>query len=1027
MRRTWVCATLVMLGVSTLPAAAPQDTVASTPPPIRARRLPDVSVLQEGRTFERRLERGDDHRYQLALREGEYACVSIEQRGIDVVAQTRDPAGSSIADFGGEIQNVGDKQVELVAEARGTYTVAIKAPSDTIEPGSYAIRITARRAATGTDRARQEAWRLRATAYRLDADGRFDAARLSLERALTITETVWGPDDLHTAAVAAQLADVCRRLADGGTSESLYQRAIAIMDRTLGPGHPAAAVARSRLAALYEHQGERRKAETLLRQALDVIERTLGPNHRCFVSCLITLGNLRDRAGDLDEEEAIVRRALAVSEQIDDTNSFQYAELLNNLGEIYRQKQDYGRAEDLFRRSLALGEGLTAPDNYFMATALQNLGIIARERKDYAAAIGYNARALAIRERMVGQDHPDVAHILTNLANIYRSTGDYARALETHLRALHIWESAAGPYQQATLLSVGNIAKTYAAWGDLANAVVYQRRADAIVEKQLELNLAVGSERQKLAFVRSMSERTDRTISLHLDQMPGDPDASSLAALVLLQRKGRVQDAMIDTVAAVRQHVVAPADQEPLDRLHDTMTELARLSLSAPGDAKPGQRQQALARLEARREALEAALSEHSAEFRAQLQPAVTLSSVQAAIPEDAALLEFGVFRPFDPRAERNADAYAPAHYAAYVVRKHAAPIGLDLGPAATIDRLIDVLRDALRDPDDAGVKPRARAVDERVMQPLRASLGGATRLLISPDGNLNLVPFEALVDEDGRYLIERYATNYLTSGRDLLRTQRPRATPTNPVIVADPLFGEPPLPGAMRPPAPSTPRSVTTGSDWSDVYFAPLAASGMEAREIKSLFPDAMLFTGSRATKAALQTVQAPRILHVASHGFFLDDAVGDGTPAIDGGNPLLRSGLAFAGANLTRDGHSDGILTALEASGLDLWGTKLVTLSACDTGVGEVRNGEGVYGLRRAFMLAGAETLVMSLWPVSDYIARDAIVGFYTGLRSGLGRGDALRQSKLALLRRASRQHPFYWASFIEWGEWAGLDGKG
>jgi CHAT domain-containing protein len=132
------------------------------------------------------------------------------------------------------------------------------------------------------------------------------------------------------------------------------------------------------------------------------------------------------------------------------------------------------------------------------------------------------------------------------------------------------------------------------------------------------------------------------------------------------------------------------------------------------------------------------------------------------------------------------------------------------------------------------------------------------------------------------------------------------------------------------------------------------------------------------------------------------------------------------LAGANLARDPNGDGILTALEAAGLNLWGTKLVTLSACDTGVGEVRNGEGVYGLRRAFVLAGAETLVMSLWPVSDYMTREMMTAYYTGLRAGLGRGDALRHAKLAMLKRQGRQHPFYWASFIQSGEWADLDGR-
>jgi CHAT domain-containing protein len=142
---------------------------------------------------------------------------------------------------------------------------------------------------------------------------------------------------------------------------------------------------------------------------------------------------------------------------------------------------------------------------------------------------------------------------------------------------------------------------------------------------------------------------------------------------------------------------------------------------------------------------------------------------------------------------------------------------------------------------------------------------------------------------------------------------------------------------------------------------------------------------------------------------------------------NPLLRSGLALANANLReKAGADDGILTALEASGLNLWGTKLVVLSACDTGVGEVRNGEGVYGLRRAFVLAGAESLVMSLWPASDYTTRELMTHYYQNLKKGLGRGAALRLVQLDMLRRDPKLHPFYWANFIQSGEWANLDGK-
>jgi CHAT domain-containing protein len=373
-----------------------------------------------------------------------------------------------------------------------------------------------------------------------------------------------------------------------------------------------------------------------------------------------------------------------------------------------------------------------------------------------------------------------------------------------------------------------------------------------------------------------------------------------------------------------------------------------------------------------------------------------------------------------------------------------------ELGDARAIDEAIEAWREALRDPKRRDARQLARALDEKLMQPVRPLLGDASHLLISPEGALNLIPFEALVDEQNRYLVERFAFTYLTSGRDLLRMQVARASKSQPLVLANPSFGEPELLAVTKPNAPPSPRasldkrqpgrtkrqSVTTGSDLSSVYFAPLPGTAQEAQAIKSLFAEADLLTGARATESSLKQISAPRIMHIATHGFFLTDAPppspnagGEKTLSISANlrieNPLLRSGLALAGANL-RKSSDDGILTAMEASGLNLWGTKLVTLSACDTGLGEVKNGEGVYGLRRAFALAGTEALVMSLWPVSDYVTRELMTAYYQGLKQGQGRGEALRQVQLSLLKRRGREHPFYWASFIQSGEWANLDGK-
>jgi CHAT domain-containing protein len=211
-------------------------------------------------------------------------------------------------------------------------------------------------------------------------------------------------------------------------------------------------------------------------------------------------------------------------------------------------------------------------------------------------------------------------------------------------------------------------------------------------------------------------------------------------------------------------------------------------------------------------------------------------------------------------------------------------------------------------------------------MQPVRALASDATRLLIAPDGALNLIPFEALVDDRGRFLVEGYAISYLTSGRDLRRLRVARESKGAPLVVADPVFGEPPSPGQVL-----RSGTGTTGDALASVYFARLPGTAQEANGIRALFPDAKLLTRQQASKAALSRVDAPSILHIATHAFFLQDEAVDraaplaaDTRAIDASvrieNPLLRSGLALAGANLKDRQAGAGILTALEASNLNL-----------------------------------------------------------------------------------------------------------
>jgi CHAT domain-containing protein len=341
--------------------------------------------------------------------------------------------------------------------------------------------------------------------------------------------------------------------------------------------------------------------------------------------------------------------------------------------------------------------------------------------------------------------------------------------------------------------------------------------------------------------------------------------------------------------------------------------------------------------------------------------------------------------------------------------------------------------------------------VDDKVFRPVRPLIGKATQLLISPEGTLNLIPFAALVDERGQYQVGRYSISYLASGRDLLRLQVPRESKSAPLVVAAPDFGGSPVIAEGRRlkqkpgPSKSQVKEDAPGLSISDFYFPDLPYTAREGEALRALLPGATLLTKRDANKAALRQVRGPQLLHIATHGFFLEeDEESPSTDSSDGqtrhddnrlllqiekngisnDSPLLRSGLALAGANQPNK-EDNGILTALEVTGMNLWGTKLVVLSACDTGIGVVKKGDGVHGLRRALVLAGSETQVMSLWPVSDRGTRELMVAYYAGLKRGEGRGEALRRVQLMMLKDVKRQHPYYWASFILSGEWANLGG--
>ncbi|HLL77786.1 MAG TPA: CHAT domain-containing protein, partial [Pyrinomonadaceae bacterium] len=815
-------------------------------------------------------------------------------------------------------------------------------------------------------------------------------------RALSIRERALGAEHEDVAASLNNLAAIRQALGDYEQAERLLRRARAVMEKALGAEHPTYATALGNLAQHYQSQGDLLRAEPLYRQALAVAEKALGPDHPNVALVLANTAHLLAERGDAARAEQLQRRALAIREKTFGPENPNVAHSLNGLALLLMERREYGEAERLLSRSLAASEKAYGPEHGEVATILDNLAALYYARGEHARAAPLITRAHAVREKIFGPASREVALSLGNLAALHSARGEYARAEELYRRSLATYERALGPRHPDVASALSNLSSEYLSLGDTARAVQAQQRAEEIREHHLSLMLTTGSEAQKRLYMATLAGSTDYTVFLHASAAPRDPQALRLALTTLLRRKGRVLDAMSDQMGALRRRL-KPEDRAALDQLAAERARLAALSLGEPGKRTAAEIEAESGRIGAEVERLEAAVGARPVEARERPQ-AVTLEAVQAAIPGGAALVEFALYRPYNVKARARDDRWLPPRYAAYVVRRAGAPSWFDLGDAASLDKAVADLRAALTAASREDVRALARALDERLMRPARALAPDARHFFVSPDGALNLVPFAALVDEQDRYLVETHMITYLTSGRDLLRARvdgdRPPAQQQAAVVLADPAFDVGVI--VKRLPAADGRRSA----DLASMQFARLPGAADEARAISSILTGARVLTDGEASEAALKQVSRPALLHIATHGFFLGDqgnaagvAASRGLGLADalarparGENPLLRSGLALSGANARRGGGGeDGILTALEAAGLDLWGTRLVTLSACNTAVGEVQNGDGVYGLRRALVLAGSESQLMSLWPVSDYATRDLMVEYYRRLQAG------------------------------------------
>lgn len=873
----------------------------------------------------------------------------------------------------------------------------------------------------------------------LKEQGRYAEAEQLYIRSLTIREKRNGPNSRSVAVLANNLGALYDDQGKLRDAEALYRRALGIDEKALGSEHPDLAIDLNNLASLYQEEGRYGDAEPLFQRVLAIRKKALGPDHPAVGMSLSNLADIYKAQGKFGEAETLLRRALAIEEGSLGPHSLDVATVANNLAGLYRSRGRFQEAKPLFRRALAIDQQVLGEKNPRVASDLNNLALFYADQGLLNEAEPLYLQSLSIDERIFGAEHEKVATVLNNLGSIYNAQGKSAESEKAYLRALRIQEKVFGPDHPEIENTTTNLAVLYDSQGKYAQAEPYFQRALGILFREFQYHFSYMTERDRLNFLNSVATRFPAYFSFVYRNRYKDPKLIGSMYDLLLWEKGFVAT----SVAQLRREIEHSGDAEAiamLSRFSEKQTQIAAL---LGGDITTrAKTQPEIERLKTEADEIEKELVLRSSAFRQHRKlERTTWEQVRDRLNPGEAAVEIARFRYFENGWQDR------SLYAALVIRRNTRgqPQFIDLGedtPLNTASRTSLENAVATRGlfAESAAAVP-GRQLYKRLWRPLEASLAGAKRIYVSPDGVLNQIPLGLIPLPGGRLLMERYDLRLVLSTKDILRDFTKPGT-SAALLIGDPDFDlnaqEKKIALAKLGVTPSDAATNSQAASAGNIQFsasnqAPLPrlpGTGEEVNATAELMKargwQVTAYTRDLALKTALERSTGQRVLHLATHGFFKTDQ--QHVPNRDSSemeDPMLRSGLYLAGANRTLAGteiigHDNGVLTAMEAENLNLAGTELVVLSACDTGRGEVQDGEGVFGLRRALQEAGAQAVLMSLWSVPDNETQELMRQFYTRWLRGVEMHDALKQAQMAVRAQVRKEHggrdlPYYWGAFV------------
>ncbi|MDF5730374.1 MAG: CHAT domain-containing protein, partial [Rhizonema sp. PD38] len=630
---------------------------------------------------------------------------------------------------------------------------------------------------------------------------------------------------------------------------------------------------------------------------------------------------------------------------------------------------------------------------------------------------------------------PDITSSLNNLAELYFSIGRFQEAEQKYIETLSMRKRLLGDEHPDVAFSLNNLATVLTATNRPLESLSYRIQASKINDKIISNIFAFSSESDRLAFLQKLRNNFDLFLSLVYKNLADSQSAQQAGLDFVLKRKALTASALAAQNEALTSDRYAHL-KDKFRQLSDLSNQIIHQTFAVTQTDNFATYQENLTQLQTQHNNLQKQLAAEVPEIQL-FEQISDRYAVAAALPPDSILVEFVRFDVFNFHA-RTANAetqWQPAHYLAFILRSGQpdAVQMVDLGEAQAIDDLIRLflvqasdrtkktLGWATKVPEvpKLPIKPydltAAIKLSEALFQPIRKIVLDCKHLILAPDGDLNLLPLQVLpFNETGEHLLmDEYTISYLGVGRDILRSKvQPTREAIAPLVIADPDFDLADDVKIMKSTQNSTQEEFITTLGSNSLSRAP-GTRLLGERVVKKL-KNARLYVESEALETCLTKSQCPSIMLIATHGIFLPDSQQphhnernlfdmERFSGVKVENPMMRSGLALAGANTwLKNGvlpkqAGKGFVFAHDIASIDLWANELTVLSACDTARGDIKIGEGVFGLRRAFAVAGSKTLVMSLWKVPDKATALLMERFFENLQSGMARANALQDAQV------------------------------